>query len=764
MKVKFVFVCFSILFFFINALGVTINETLDATAPAANPAYRADTGTQTGRMTRNGIASTCGPQKPNPGLFASTGSRQYDDYRIVALSGGCVTVTLSNAGNDLLFVVVYDQNGINIADPSQNYLADIGASPTTATPSRNFSFYVAPSQIFHVVVHEVNAGGAIGQSYDLDVSGVKLDPDFSVSEVLDAAPAQLDPAYTRASGIQTGRLNRLNGASSCTAPKTNPGLFTPTGSRQADLYAFTPASSGCATFTLSHTGADQAHIVVYNQNGYIPSNPSTNYLADPGQSALNSSVAFSFLVTRGVPFFVVVHEVNPGAGVGDSYTLNISNVKLVPTLKFVSRLDSAPPTSNPDYLENTGVQTGRLNRFAPVSDCNAPKANPGLFTPTGSRQFDVYRFTPAASGCVEVTLRTFGAGFDLYAAAYSAPGFVAANPSANYLADHGNSPNNVNPRTFSFNVTAGTPFDIVVHEVNSGGGIGHDYQLEVGGIALNVTPRAEPFDFDGDVRTDVSIFRPSVGQWWYLRSSDGGNSAFTFGVAGDVLVPADYTGDGKEDIAFYRPSTGFWFVLRSENGSFYSFPFGTAGDIPAPGDFDGDGKVDPVIFRPSTATWYILNSGGGTIIQTFGSPGDLPVSADYDGDYKADIAIFRPSNGTWWINRSTAGLVVFNFGTGSDRTVPADYTGDGRTDAAFFRPSTNEWFVLRSEDSSFYSFPFGASGDLPAAGDYDGDGVAESAIFRPSTNTWYKLQTTNGFEAVTFGSPGDMPVPNAYVR
>jgi putative transposon-encoded protein len=746
----------------INALGVTINETLDTTAPATNPAFRADTGTQSGRITRNGIASTCGSVKANPGVFSTTGARQFDDYRIVALSGGCVSVTISNAGNDLLFVVVYDQNGINITDSSLNYLADVGASPTTATPSRTFSFDVAAGQIFHVVVSEVNPAGAVGQTYTLDVGGVKIDPDFTVTEIIDGMPAQLNPAYSRATGNQTGRLNRFSPPSDCFGLKPNPGLFTMTGARQADLYSFSPAASGCARVTLSHTGADQAQIVVYNQNGYVPSNPSTNYLADSGPSAQNSSVTLSFLVTRGVPFFVVVSEVNPGAGIGDSYTLNISNVKLVPTVKITSTLDGNAPSTNPDFTVGTGLQTGRINRFAPVATCNAPKPFPGLFTPTGSRQYDQYTFMPMASGCIEVTLSAYTAGFDLYAVAYNNLGFNPANPGVNYLADYGNSPNLGNPRTFSFNVTAGVPFSVVVHEVNPGLGVGQAYTLEVGGVALNVTTRAGNFDFDGDLRTDGSIFRPSVGQWWYLLSSNGGNAAFSFGIAGDILVPADYTGDGKTDIAFFRPSSGFWFVLRSENGSFYSFPFGTAGDIPAPGDFDGDGKADPAVFR--SGTWFILNSGGGTTIQSFGASGDLPVTADYDGDNKADLAIFRPSAGTWWINRSNAGVIVYNFGTGSDRTVQADYTGDGRADVAFFRPSTNEWFVLRSEDASFYSFPFGTSGDVPVPGDYDGDGLTDPAIFRPSANTWYKLGSETGFEAVTFGSAGDIAVPNAYVR
>jgi uncharacterized delta-60 repeat protein len=275
--------------------------------------------------------------------------------------------------------------------------------------------------------------------------------------------------------------------------------------------------------------------------------------------------------------------------------------------------------------------------------------------------------------------------------------------------------------------------------------------------------RITQFDFDGDTKTDISIFRPSNGEWWYSKSSNGGNAAFQFGNSSDKLAPADFTGDGRTDVAVFRPSTGEWFILRSEDNSYYSFPFGLSGDIPATGDFDNDGKADAAVFRPSNGTWYVHKSSGGTIIEQFGISGDVPVVADYDGDGLSDIAVYRASAGQWWIKRSTLGIIAFTFGNGADKPVQGDYTGDGKADVAVWRPSSGEWFILRSEDFSYYSFPFGLTGDVPAPGDYDGDGKFDAAVFRPTGSMWYARRSTAGTLIQSFGIVGDKPVPNAFV-
>ncbi|HEV8593205.1 MAG TPA: FG-GAP-like repeat-containing protein [Pyrinomonadaceae bacterium] len=271
------------------------------------------------------------------------------------------------------------------------------------------------------------------------------------------------------------------------------------------------------------------------------------------------------------------------------------------------------------------------------------------------------------------------------------------------------------------------------------------------------------FDFDGDGKADISIFRPLNGQWWYQQSADNVVRASTWGASTDKPVPADYDGDGKTDIAIYRPSTGEWFVLRSSNLSFYSIPFGISTDKPAPADFDRDGFADITVFRPSEGTWYINKSSGGTQISQWGAAGDVPENADYDGDGKSDIAIFRPSDGTWWINLSTAGTFVTEFGAGTDKPVPADYTGDGKTDIAVWRPSSGVWYVLRSEDLSFFAVPFGSNGDVPTPADFDGDGKTDFAIFRPNGANWFIQRSTAGILIQQFGTSTDVPVASAFI-
>ncbi len=282
--------------------------------------------------------------------------------------------------------------------------------------------------------------------------------------------------------------------------------------------------------------------------------------------------------------------------------------------------------------------------------------------------------------------------------------------------------------------------------------------LTVGGQGFTVTQTAGNtvrFDFDGDGRADISVYRPEIGSWYVLNSASG----FTgtgFGIETDTIVPADYDGDGKTDIAVFRD--GVWLLLRSELG-FAEIAFGSPTDIPYPADFDGDGRAELAFFRPSVGVWSIYNLvTEETTAFSFGQNGDIPVAADYDGDGITDIAVFR--DGVWFIQGSQTGFTTVSFGIASDKPVPADYDGDGKTDLAVFRPEEGVWYIQRSRDG-FISTSFGLGTDQPVPADYDGDGKTDIAVYRGGV--WFLLRSTAGFLGLTFGEADDTPVPNAYI-
>jgi hypothetical protein len=172
------------------------------------------------------------------------------------------------------------------------------------------------------------------------------------------------------------------------------------------------------------------------------------------------------------------------------------------------------------------------------------------------------------------------------------------------------------------------------------------------------TNRNPVADFDGDGKSDISVFRPSNG-FWYIMQSSGGYSSVQWGLAFDTLVPGDYDGDGKTDLAVYRrgffASTGgdnnTWYILRSSDNAIRARQWGRiaifVNDVPVPADYDGDSKTDLAVYSlsdaiPSTGNFRILQSSTDSgVIRQWGTNIDRRVPADYDGDGKADLAVYR---------------------------------------------------------------------------------------------------------------------------
>lgn len=74
-------------------------------------------------------------------------------------------------------------------------------------------------------------------------------------------------------------------------------------------------------------------------------------------------------------------------------------------------------------------------------------------------------------------------------------------------------------------------------------------------------------DIDGDGVPDVGTFNRADGMWSWRLGAGSGIKVFQLGAAGDQPAVLDFDMDGKVDLAVFRPSIGIWFVMRSSDGA-----------------------------------------------------------------------------------------------------------------------------------------------------------------------------------------------------
>ncbi|MEO8042628.1 MAG: hypothetical protein ABI646_08470 [Acidobacteriota bacterium] len=290
-------------------------------------------------------------------------------------------------------------------------------------------------------------------------------------------------------------------------------------------------------------------------------------------------------------------------------------------------------------------------------------------------------------------------------------------------------------------------------------------------LARYIGDTAENFDYDRDGSSDISLFRPSTGDWYILASSTGSVSALHWGISLDELASGDYDGDLKTDIAVWRAGPlGYLYILNSFDNTATYQQFGQTGDDPSIiGDYDGDGKADPAVYRPGAApgqqsNFYYRgsfnNPAGNVTVLPWGLSGDIAARGDYNGDGRLDPTVFRPVSGTWYsLNLTNGSSTATNWGLAADKLVPADYTGDGKTDYAVFRNGV--WYILESESGLPRYATWGLSTDKLIPSDYDGDGRADVAVFR--NGSWYIQQSSDGTRYISFGLSTDIPTPTSYL-
>jgi hypothetical protein len=287
-----------------------------------------------------------------------------------------------------------------------------------------------------------------------------------------------------------------------------------------------------------------------------------------------------------------------------------------------------------------------------------------------------------------------------------------------------------------------------------------------------------PVDLNGDGKTDFVVVRNAGGTngqlTWWVAFNGGGGFAANWGLNSDWVLTEDFDGDLKDDITIWRPGTGgaaAFFSLLSATNTVRIDQFGQTGDVPSiAADYDGDGKADSAVFRPGTPSYWFYRSSITGLMQVvqWGISGDIPVPGDWDGDGKWDFCISRnPGSGPlnyWRLLSNGTVLPVVAFGTSADFNVPGDYDGDHKTDIATVRGTNGHasWQFIRSSDQSIGGVNWGLSNDVPVQGDYDGDGKTDIAIWRrganPGESAFWVLNSSNGsFTVFQWGVSSDFP-------
>jgi hypothetical protein len=266
-------------------------------------------------------------------------------------------------------------------------------------------------------------------------------------------------------------------------------------------------------------------------------------------------------------------------------------------------------------------------------------------------------------------------------------------------------------------------------------------------ITFRVRADRVPYaDFDGDGKSDLSVYHQPSGDWYIVQSAIGDAYRMNWGWSETIPVPGDYDGNGVTDLAVYNQNVGDWYVLTNGTTLYPTINWGWSATQPVPADYDGDGVTDFAVYHQSSGDWYITRSSAGDARKlTWGWWETIPVPGDYDGDGIDDLAVYNQNSGDWYVLESGTGASrTKNWGSSAMIPVPGDYDGDGLTDLAVYHQASGDWYVIQSSSGVVSIKNWGWRATIPVPGDYDGDGIDDLAVYYQSAGLWYILESATG--------------------
>jgi hypothetical protein len=366
--------------------------------------------TQTGRLFRDNVPSTCAsPKAPAPVAEDTGAAHHFASFGTTAttLNGTdnpiCVTVTTTShcAAGKQIESTSY-RNSFTPANVRTNYLGDLGRSPDAT--GQSYSFNVLPGTQFVTIVSEFAAGTGCSS---FDISAVPDRPyaiggaQFKDVPLVGKTMTAIDPAW-QGTPVEANNWRRcdLQGAACVDIPGATANTYTPTDS-------------------------DLGHTLRYRAT------------ATDGETSSSETLP----KTVGIPL----------------------------------------PSTTGTLGASDPMQQGRLNRLTPASQCDPPKFNPGPFTTTGARAYDDLAFQNLTNepACVTTATSYPACGNNFFTVGY-AGAFDPAHIAVHYAGDPGGS--SAAPTGFAFPVPAGSPFHLVVSQVDLALP-DCNYMLEVGTVA-----------------------------------------------------------------------------------------------------------------------------------------------------------------------------------------------------------------------------------------------------------------------------------------
>lgn len=263
------------------------------------------------RITRNGIASTCGSPKACPGQATlPSGTRAYDAYTFTNAGGvaTCATVNLTNTCGNNVFGICYS-GSFNPANLCTNYLAD----PGTSASSVSWSFTVPAGGTFVLVVYEVTPGaGCTG--YSATVSGLFTNnsgggacaADLSITNTPSPSPT-VGPGQNLTFTYVTNNNGPTTAYNEVINTSTPPGTTFVSASASAGGVLATPGVGGTGPVSgtwagstangASHTMSLVVNVPLATAEGTVISNTATTTSAtadpNPGNNSATASVTVS---------------------------------------------------------------------------------------------------------------------------------------------------------------------------------------------------------------------------------------------------------------------------------------------------------------------------------------------------------------------------------------------------------------------------------------------------------------------------------------